>query len=136
MIKGGLVPKLISLLRTPPLRARTLKLLYHLSADDRCKSMITYTDGIPLLMGMVINFPQNLLARELAALMVNLSHNPRNVEIMISNRGLNYLMDRLGTTRDPLLLKIIRNLSQWTFNQQQVSRSAVTSSSEFRIYLN
>ena len=52
------VPKLVNLLRTPAYRARTLKLLYHLSADDRCKSMITYTDGVPLLMGMVINFPQ------------------------------------------------------------------------------
>lgn len=26
-------------------RAKTLKLLYHLSVDDRCKSMITYTEG-------------------------------------------------------------------------------------------
>ena len=119
MIKCGYVPKLVGLLRTPAFRARTLKLLYHLSADDRCKSMITYTDGVPLLMGMVINFPQNLLAKELAALVVNLSHHPRNCEIMVSNRGLNHLMDRLSSNRDPLLLKIIRNISQWTFNQQQ-----------------
>ena len=34
-------------------------------------------------------------------------------------QGLSYLMDRLGTTRDPLLLKIIRNISHWTFNLQQ-----------------
>lgn len=27
-------------------RAKTLKLLYHLSVDDRCKSMITYTEGL------------------------------------------------------------------------------------------
>ena len=46
------------MLKTPALRARTLKLLYHLSVDDRCKSMITYTDAVPLLIGMVVNFPQ------------------------------------------------------------------------------
>ena len=43
MIKGGLVPKLITLLRTPSYRARTLKLLYHLSAEEKCKAMIPYT---------------------------------------------------------------------------------------------
>ena len=119
MVKCGIVPKLISLLKTPSFRSRTLKLLYHLSADDTCKSMIAYTDAVPLLMGMVINFPQNNLAKELAALMINLSHNPRNVELIIANRGLNHLMDRLSETRDCSLLKIIRNITQWTFNQQQ-----------------
>lgn len=29
-------------------------------------------------------------------------------------------MDRLADKRDPLLLKIVRNISQWTFNQQEV----------------
>jgi hypothetical protein len=43
----------------------------------------------------------------------------RNVELMIANKGLNLLMDRLADKRDPILLKIIRNISQWTFNQQQ-----------------
>ena len=45
MLKCGFVPKLINLLKTPTFRAKTLKLLYHLSVDDRCKSMFTYTDG-------------------------------------------------------------------------------------------
>lgn len=121
MIKHGIIPKLVNLLKTPSFRAKTLKLLYHLSVEDRCKSMITYTDGVNILMGMVVNFPQPLLAKELAAVMVNLSYNTRNVELIIGNRGLNYLMDRLSSTRDPLLLKIIRNVSLWTFNQQQVS---------------
>mmetsp|Transcript_29766 Transcript_29766/g.49787 ORF Transcript_29766/g.49787 Transcript_29766/m.49787 type:complete len:947 (-) Transcript_29766:278-3118(-) len=119
MLKGGIVPKLVNLLKVPVFRAKTLKLLYHLSVDDRCKSMITYTDGVPILMGLVINFPQDYLARELAALMVNISYNSRNVELMINNKGLNLLMDRLADKRDPLLLKLIRNISQWTFNQQE-----------------
>ena len=129
MLKGGMVPKLVNLLKTPSFRPKTLRLLYHLSSDDRwvsypfslchircmiklfcmwmcvdalhyvvcvwvffkpqpsqstwtflsiclfcnwtymlvfcfypttnrCKSMITYTEGIPILMGLVINFPQ------------------------------------------------------------------------------
>jgi hypothetical protein len=120
MLKGGMVPKLVKLLEVPAYRAKTLKLLYHLSVDDRCKSMITYTGAVPILMGLVINFPQDFLAKELAALMVNISYNPRNCELMINNKGLNLLMDRLADKHDPLLLKIVRNLTLWTFNQQEV----------------
>lgn len=123
MLKCGFVPRLIALLKTPVFRAKTLKLLYHLSVDDRCKSMFTYTDGIPNLIGMVINFPQDRLAKELAALVVNLGHNPRNNELFIANKGLNLLMDRFADKRDPLLLKIIRNISHWTFCEQQECES-------------
>eukprot|EP01036_Dinobryon_divergens_P024940 gene24940-33435_t len=119
MLKCGFVPKLINLLKTPTFRAKTLKLLYHLSVDDRCKSMFTYTDGVPMLVGMALNFPKDLLAKELGALLVNLSHNGRNVELMIANKGLNLLMDRFSDKRDPILLKVIRNISLWTFNQLQ-----------------
>lgn len=119
MVKASLMPKLVNLLKTASLRGRTLKLLYHLSVDDRCKSMFMYTDGVPMIMGMVINFPQPVLAKELAALAVNLSYNPGIAELMIANRGLSHLMDRLASTRDPLLLKIIRNISLWSFNVQR-----------------
>lgn len=118
-VQLGMVPKLVSLLKVPSFRGRALKLLYHLSVEERCKSMFTYTDGMPLLMGMVVNFPQPQLAKELAGLAVNLSLNARNAEIMASNRGLNHLMDRMMTTKDPLLMKIIRNISQWSLQSQQ-----------------
>jgi hypothetical protein len=46
MINSGLVPRLVNLLKTPAFRARTLKLLYHLSVEDRCKAMYPYSDGM------------------------------------------------------------------------------------------
>ena len=59
---------------------------------------------------------------------MNLSLHPKNAELMVQNKGLNLLMDRLvgpedlsgesSASKDPLLLKIIRNISQWTFQQQ------------------
>jgi hypothetical protein len=42
-------------------------------------------------MGMIINFPQDTLAKELAALAINLSYTARNTEQMIQNRGATYL---------------------------------------------
>lgn len=65
-----------------------------------------------------MNFPQNSLTKEIAGLAVNLTLNLRNAEMMASNRGLNHLVDRLTTTKDPLLMKIIRNISLWTFQNQ------------------
>lgn len=55
---------------------------YHLSLDDRCKSMFTYTEAIPLVKELVINFPRNMLTMELAALAINLTWNGRNAELM------------------------------------------------------
>lgn len=56
LVQHGIVPKLVQLLQAPPFRGRVLWLLYHLSYDDRCKSMFTYTDGIPLILGLIIVF--------------------------------------------------------------------------------
>jgi len=60
-------------------------------------------------MGLVINFPQDYLASELAALMINLSYNARNVEQMIANKGLNLLMDRLAVIIIMFILLVHEN---------------------------
>lgn len=130
-------------------RGRALRLLYHLSVDDRCKSMFGFTastssaspqamvfssgpaagsgdgghmTGLALLLGMVVNFPQEILPKELAALMINITHNKSNCNIIIQHKGVSKLMERLLNVKgkDALLLKIIRNLSQFTFLSQQV----------------
>ncbi|TMW57386.1 hypothetical protein Poli38472_003311 [Pythium oligandrum] len=119
LVKNSLIPKLVDLLKKPPFRALSLRILYHLSMDDRCKSMFTYTEAIPIVMQLVINFPQNMVAKELAALAVNLSLNARNAEMMCQNRGLEALASRVFRTRDPLLMKVIRNISHWTYTLQE-----------------
>lgn len=119
LVRNSLIPKLVELLKKPPFRALSLRILYHLSMDDRCKSMFTYTEAIPIVMQLVINFPQNHVAKELAALAVNLSLNARNAELMCQNRGLEALTTRVFRTRDPLLMKVIRNISLWTYTLQE-----------------
>ncbi|RHY75564.1 hypothetical protein DYB38_013708, partial [Aphanomyces astaci] len=111
--------KTAQLLKKPPFRALTLRILYHLSMDDRCKSMFTYTEAIPIVMQLVINFPQNMVAKELMALGVNLSVNGRNAEMMAQNKGLDALVQRVLRTRDVLLMKCIRNISHWSFSLQE-----------------
>jgi len=121
MLQLGFLPRLVELLRVPAYRGRTLRLMYLVSIDDKAKLMLADTEGMGLLMGMAINFPQPELTPELAALLVNLSHSSANVEAMLANRGLNYLIDRLESCpEDQGLLKVVRNISYWTFRQQQL----------------
>lgn len=54
LVKNSIIPRLVILLKKPPFRASTLRILYHLSMDDRCKSMFTYTDAIPIVMQLVV----------------------------------------------------------------------------------
>lgn len=65
LVKNSLIPKLVELLKKPPFRALSLRILYHLSMDDRCKSMFTYTEAIPIVMQLVVRLrsPLSLLAR-------------------------------------------------------------------------
>jgi hypothetical protein len=118
MVEASLIPKLVELLKRPPFRAITLRLLYHLSVEDRCKNFFFYTEAIPITMQLVINFPQKKVARELVALAINLSSNKRNAERMCRGEGLGMLVQRVLQTRDALLMKVIRNISQWTLAQQ------------------
>lgn len=85
----------------------------------RCKSMFTFTEeGISIILGLIINYPKERLTKDVAALAVNLSLNHRNAELMAKDGNLTHLMLRLQQTNDPLLMKIIRNISLWTFTAQ------------------
>eukprot|EP00743_Colponemidia_sp_Colp-15_P004208 GILK01004540.1.p1 GENE.GILK01004540.1~~GILK01004540.1.p1 ORF type:complete len:755 (+),score=181.94 GILK01004540.1:116-2380(+) len=112
IMKASLIPKLVELLKAPQYRGTVLRLLYHLSMDDRCKSMFSYTDAIPLVVQLVIHFPEQYVGKELIALAVNLSTFPRNAEMICEGDGFTLFVKRLVKTRDPLLCKVLRNISQ------------------------
>ena len=53
----GAVPKLVEMLAQGRNRRAILLLLYHLSSEERIRKLFTYTEAIPIVMQMVINFP-------------------------------------------------------------------------------
>jgi hypothetical protein len=130
MVLCHVTPRLIDLLKVGAYRAKTLKVLYHLSADEEARHIIVESGGVPMIMGLIINFPNPILAKELAALAINLTHCSKACEAMVSNKGLNHLMDRFDNDyheRDQGLLKILRNLSYWTFRLQELARDTADS---------
>lgn len=126
MVEVGLLPKLVELLKKAPFRAKTIRLLYHLSADDATNAKLGETDLIPLVMQLIINFPQKTVAKELASLAINVSNDPGCAEQFTEHRGISQLLSRVDEYGDVLLAKVIRNISQWTF-AEQVSDSRATS---------
>lgn len=112
MIKLGLLPKLVMLLGNENHRLVTLCLLYHISMDDKAKSMFTYTDCIPVVIRLILECPTDKVEIELIALAINLACNKRNAQIICEGNGLRLLMRKALKFSDPLLLKMIRNISQ------------------------
>ncbi|XP_046612892.1 kinesin-associated protein 3 isoform X4 [Neodiprion virginianus] len=114
MIRVGLLPKLVTLLIQSEIKNKTtiLGLLYHLSMDDKVKSMFTYTDCIPMVTDMILVSNDNQIKPELTALCINLAANKRNAQLMVENNILQGLIRRAFRTQDPLVMKMIRNISQ------------------------
>jgi hypothetical protein len=111
LVQQGFIPKCVELLKRSQFRHIALKLLYHISMDDKCKSMFTYTDCLPMVVNMVQNFPEQQVEKTLIALAVNLASNARNAEAMTEGDRLGAFLSRLFQTKDPLLAKMLRNLS-------------------------
>ncbi|KAG5850592.1 hypothetical protein ANANG_G00084090 [Anguilla anguilla] len=112
MVQVGLLPKLTTLLGNEAQRQIAMCILYHISVDDRFKSMFAYTDCIPQLMKMLFECSEERLDAELISFCINLAANKRNAQLICEDNALKVLMKRALKLKDPLLMKMIRNISQ------------------------
>jgi len=111
-VQSGLVPKMVNLISSEQHSVVVLCILYHISMDDKCKSYFSYTDCIPLVMRLILECPTERVEIELIALTINLAANKRNAQLICEDGGLRLLMKRAIKFKDPLLMKMIRNISQ------------------------
>uniref|UniRef100_A0A673ZLR0 Kinesin-associated protein 3a n=1 Tax=Salmo trutta TaxID=8032 RepID=A0A673ZLR0_SALTR len=112
MVQAGLIPKLSSLLADEKQGQLCMCILYHISVDDRFKSMFAYTDCIPQLMKMLFECGESHMDPELISFCINLAANKRNAQLICEGNGLKMLMKRGLKLKDVLIMKMIRNLSQ------------------------
>ncbi|XP_059354466.1 kinesin-associated protein 3-like [Carassius carassius] len=112
MVQADLLPKLTALLGDEAQRQIAMCILYHISMDDRFKSMFAYTDCIPQVMKMLFDCGEERIDAELISFCINLAANKRNAQIMCEGNGLKMLMKRALKLKDPLMMKMIRNISQ------------------------
>ncbi|XP_053503258.1 kinesin-associated protein 3b isoform X2 [Ictalurus furcatus] len=112
MVKVGLLPKLTAMLSSETHKQIVMCILYHISMDDHSKSMFAYTDCIPQLMKMLFENREERIDSELISFCINLAANKKNAQIICEGNGLKMLMKRALKFKDPLLMKMIRNISQ------------------------
>ncbi|KAM9469369.1 kinesin-associated protein 3-like isoform 1-T1 [Clarias gariepinus] len=112
MVQVGLLPKLTGMLGSETHKQIVMCILYHISMDDRSKSMFAYTDCIPQLMKMLFEIREERIDSELISFCINLAANKKNAQIICEGNGLKMLMKRALKFKDPLLMKMIRNISQ------------------------
>lgn len=111
MIRVGFLPKLVTFLSDDKHHEIVTKILYHMSLDDKIKSMFTYTDCIPVVTDMLLLNLNQKSDPDLIALGINLALNKRNAAMMIENNRLHNLMSRAFKFQDTLMMKLIRNIS-------------------------
>ena len=118
MADAGMIPKLVDTLKAPGFRAQIIKLLYHLSQEDKAKATFAFTDCIPLVYQLIIHCPEPIIGKELIGLAVNLASNQRNAEMLACDGQLDDLIARASKFGDTLLFKCIRNIAQFNPNCQ------------------
>jgi hypothetical protein len=111
LAESGLLKTLVDLLKAPPFRQYVLKLLYHFTADDRCKNLMTYYEEcMTMLLQLVVAFPEPLVGKELVALVVNLATHPLAATQMADNYLFVQVVQRVIGTRDAILCKVVRHV--------------------------
>ena len=73
IVKAGMLPKLVLLMADPRHQNPVCCALYHLSLDDKVKSMFTYTECIPIIMRMILEAKEEQVDLEVMALGINLA---------------------------------------------------------------
>uniref|UniRef100_A0A2M4A7L9 Putative kinesin associated protein kap n=1 Tax=Anopheles triannulatus TaxID=58253 RepID=A0A2M4A7L9_9DIPT len=111
MIRVGLLPKLVTFLSDDKHHGIVTKILYHMSLDDKIKSMFTYTDCVPVVVDLLLLNLNQRSDPDLIALGINLALNRRNAAMMIENNRLHNLMSRAFKCQDTMIMKMIRNIS-------------------------
>lgn len=112
MVKHGLIPKAVELMLTPRFQPVILGLLYHVSMEDKYKSMFSYTDAIGKMYDMLIKVQDLRNTPELIALAVNLTQNVRCAEMLCDGDRFDRMIRNAFAKCDELAFKVVRNLAQ------------------------
>ncbi|KAG8556308.1 hypothetical protein GDO81_018016 [Engystomops pustulosus] len=104
MVQVGLLPKLTVLL--------DMVVAYGLAVYDRLSGMFGVEAVISQLMKMLFECSEERIDLELISFCINLAANKRNAQLICEGNGLKMLMKKALKFKDPLLMKMIRNISQ------------------------
>ncbi|CAM6102364.1 unnamed protein product [Calypogeia fissa] len=122
MIKCQMVQALEMLLKDKKFEQLVFGLLYNLSTDMDNRIEFLETEIVPMVLQAMIGEPMKLITKELMALAINLTNLLQLCEIMCQAQGVERLVIRAINLGDPLLFKLIKNLSQLETAKPQLNK--------------
>ncbi|CAB3401767.1 unnamed protein product [Caenorhabditis bovis] len=107
MVDGGLVTHIASLIEDDN---KALNVLYLLSCNDDAKAMLAFTDAIQLLMRDVLSGQGSEVTK---AVLLNTCIEKRNAQLVCGpdGQGLDLLMDLALSSRDLMIVKVVRAIA-------------------------
>eukprot|EP00455_Lapot_gusevi_P013606 TRINITY_DN1665_c0_g1_i2.p1 TRINITY_DN1665_c0_g1~~TRINITY_DN1665_c0_g1_i2.p1 ORF type:complete len:727 (+),score=154.37 TRINITY_DN1665_c0_g1_i2:273-2183(+) len=111
-VSVGMLPALAQPLQLPLCLVVALRLLYHFSLDAPHIPLFVGTPIIPLLVQYLVRSPKKV-DRELVAVLINLANHEECATIICQNDHVYQLVRKAQQTNDPLILKILRNVTQF-----------------------
>eukprot|EP00002_Diphylleia_rotans_P030578 TRINITY_DN6297_c0_g1_i1.p1 TRINITY_DN6297_c0_g1~~TRINITY_DN6297_c0_g1_i1.p1 ORF type:complete len:735 (+),score=171.51 TRINITY_DN6297_c0_g1_i1:274-2478(+) len=111
LLDANIIATILELLQRENVQGVYFRLLYQLSMDDMTRAAMSTPELMTLTLRMIIDWSEQMVFKELIALGINLVMNPEASEYMSSGEGLHLLVKRVLKTKDPLLMKMIRNIA-------------------------
>ncbi|KAJ8324391.1 hypothetical protein QVD99_002423 [Batrachochytrium dendrobatidis] len=90
----------------------TLQLLYQLSIDEPSRFSPIFSTCIPQIIQMILEYKGDRVNIEVMAFAINMSTVLRNAQIICQDNGIKFLIKKAVKSNDPLLFKMLRNISQ------------------------
>ncbi|KAH6591972.1 hypothetical protein BASA50_008371 [Batrachochytrium salamandrivorans] len=112
LVREGFHHKLRNIIKNGTPSTVTLQLMYQLSIDDKSRASTVFTDCIPTIIQMILEYKGDRVNVEVMALAINISTILGNAQIICQDNGIKFLIKRAIKTKDPLLFKMLRNISQ------------------------
>ncbi|KAG5445763.1 Kinesin-associated protein 3, partial [Clonorchis sinensis] len=112
MVSSGLVTRLVELLADEDNRSVVFYVLYHLSIEDESKPAFAKTNCLATIMKLALGAADQMSEPVPMALAINLACNEQCASRFAEGKGIRLLMKRALKTRDPLLMKFLRNISE------------------------
>lgn len=112
---GNLIVRIIDLLKKPNVNVRLVsaRVLYNLTSDLNFRPLVerALLPDISVLASLILRCPNKLVDKELIALAVNVTLSPEVVDGLVTAEVFHALIKRVHQTFDPLLIKLLRNIS-------------------------
>ena len=112
---ANLIVRIIDLLKKPNVNVRLVsaRVLYNLTSDLNFRPLVerALLPDISVLASLILRCPNKLVDKELIALAVNVTLSPEVVDGLVTGEMFHALIKRVHQTFDPLLIKLLRNIS-------------------------